>query len=145
MKIASTVVVAAVLAFESAPAFAHGGMGHMGGMGHNNGMTVNTQTHITRTNGTNLSKTTTKTTKTFFFKRLKFVRIRRKIERLDREIFRLVKLGKGNSGQEIGDAAGPAGQGAACVLRRALSLQPSRNNSPTFLRWGCFRLGVAAR
>jgi hypothetical protein len=100
MKIASTVVVAAVLAFTSAPAFAHGGMGHMGGMGgmgHNNGMTVNTQTHITQTNGTNLSKTTTKTTKTFFFKRLKFVRIRREIERLDREIFRLVKLGKGNS------------------------------------------------
>lgn len=102
MKIATSIVVAAALVLASAPAFAHGGGmgGNMGGntggnMGHSNGMTVTTQTHDWHpTNVTNIGKTTTKT-RTFFFKRLEFVQ--REIQRIDREIFRLVRLGRGNS------------------------------------------------
>jgi hypothetical protein len=103
MKIATNIIVAAALALASAPAFAHGGGmggnmgGSMGGMGMshgNNGMTVTTQTHDWHTN---VTKTTDKTTKTFFFKRLEFVRIQREIRRLDRVIFRLIRDGKGHS------------------------------------------------
>jgi hypothetical protein len=96
MKIVSNIIVAAVLVLASAPAFAHGMGGNMGGnmgMSHINGMTVTTQTH-----DWHFDKNTTKTTtKTFFLRRLEVVRIRREIERLDREIIRLIRLGKGNS------------------------------------------------
>ncbi len=91
MKVATNLIVAAALVFASAPAFAHGG--GMGGMGHGNGMT-NTSIHEQVVNG---KITVTKTTKTTFLKRLELVRIRREIERLDREIARLIKFGKGNS------------------------------------------------
>jgi hypothetical protein len=111
MKVATNLIVASALVLASAPAFAHGGSmgGNMGGnmgsnmgsmgMSHgNNGMTVNTQTHDWRTNITKTDKTTTKTTtKTFLLKRLEIAFIRREIRRLDREIFRLVKDGRGNS------------------------------------------------
>jgi hypothetical protein len=106
MKVATNLIVASALVLASAPAFAHGGMGgnmggNMGSMGMshgNNGMTVSTQTHDWRTNITKTDKTTTKTTtKTFFLKRLEIAFIRREIRRLDREIFRLVKDGRGNS------------------------------------------------
>lgn len=105
MKIASTIIVAAALAFASAPAFAHGGgmggMGHSGNMGNmgntsHNGVSF-TQTQNTKTNGNNPTKTVTKTNKIFFLKHLKIVRIRHEIERLDREIARLLRHGKGNS------------------------------------------------
>lgn len=101
MKIATNLVVAAALVLASAPAFAHGVGGNMGGnmgsnmgMSHGNGMTMTTQTHDWRTN---ITKTNDKTTKTFFFKRLEFVRIHREIRRIDRIIFRLIKDGKGNT------------------------------------------------
>lgn len=95
MKLASNLIVAAALVLASAPAFAHGsgmgGMGGTGGMGHGNGMTVTTQNHDGKITVND------KTTKTFTFHRLELVRIRREIQRLDREILRLIRLGKGNS------------------------------------------------
>ena len=96
MKIASTIVVAAALAFASAPAFAHGGgmggMGHggMGGMDHSNGMSSNTKTNTASTNNTKFNKTgTTKT--------VSLARVIADANRINREIMRLIKLGKGNS------------------------------------------------
>ena len=94
MKIANTLIVAAALAFASAPAFAHGGMGHggmgQGGMNHGNGMTVNTKTNTTPVNSTKFNKTgTTKT--------VSLARVLAEANRINREIMRLIKLGKGNS------------------------------------------------
>jgi hypothetical protein len=106
MKFASNIIVAAVLVLASAPAFAHGGgmgmggmgmggMGGTGGMGHSNGMTVNTQTQTHDWhNVTNINKNTTKT---FFLKRFAVVKIQQDINRIDREIVRLVDMGKGNT------------------------------------------------
>jgi hypothetical protein len=104
MKIANTIVVAAALAFASVPAFAHGGgMGGMGGMSHGgmggmehggmdhgNGMSSNTKTNTASTNNTKFNKTgTTKT--------VSLARVIADANRINREIMRLIKLGKGNS------------------------------------------------
>jgi Spy/CpxP family protein refolding chaperone len=99
MKIANIIVVAAALALASAPAFAHGGgmggmggMGHggMGGMDHGNGMSSNTKTNTASTNNTKINKTgTTKT--------VSLARAIADANRINREIMRLIKLGKGNS------------------------------------------------
>jgi len=92
MKIANTIVVAAALAFASAPAFAHGGMSGMGhgGMDHGNAMSSNLRISTASTNNTKSSRTgTTKT--------VSLARVIADANRINREIMRLIKLGKGNS------------------------------------------------
>ncbi len=127
MKFAINAAAAALLLLASAPAFAHGGMGHMGGnMGGNMGASMGKTSHQTvvgRHDGDRHMHwrytRTTKITGKIRTVRLKtlsprqVLRIEREIGQLRLELFKLTNEGRGNSllpGEEPGHGPQQVGQ-----------------------------------
>jgi len=109
MRIGINVAAVALVLLATAPAFAHGGMGHMGGnmsgnMGNNMG-TVGHQTVMHSHDRDHYKWQSTKTTKTIdkthtrlrTVKFRKLVRIERELRRLRLELIKLKLEGRGHS------------------------------------------------